>query len=99
MDTHGLSSRAYLLAYIALLVLLGVSVGIGHIDIGWANMFAAIFIAAIQGCVIALIMMHGLFEKVFIKLTMCAALLWFLILITLTMTDYITRNWVPVAGK
>lgn len=87
------------MAYLALLLLLGANVAIGHVDLGWGSMFMAVTIAAIQGCVIALIMMHGLFEKVFIKLTMAAAVLWFMILVTLTMTDYITRNWVPVSGK
>lgn len=99
MQSPSLSAKSYLLAYVTLLALLGANVAIGHLNLGWGSMFIAVAIAAMQGAVIALIMMHGLFENVFIKLIMGAALLWFTILITLTFTDYITRNWLPIPGK
>jgi cytochrome c oxidase subunit 4 len=94
-----LSSRAYVLAYLALMGLLLANVLIGMVNLGWVNMFIAVTIAAIQGGIIALVLMHGLFEKRLIRIVMGGALLWFMILVTLTMTDYITRNWLPIAGK
>lgn len=94
-----LSSKGYVWAYLVLMALLGLNVGLGFINMGWGSMFVAVIIAIIQAAVLALILMHGLFEKVLIRLIMAGALLWFLILVTLTMTDYITRNWLPVAGK
>jgi cytochrome c oxidase subunit 4 len=94
-----LPSGAYVRAYIALLVLLGVNVGINCLNLGWGNMFIAVVIAALQGAILALVLMHGLYEKALVRLVMAGSILWFLILITLTLTDYITRNWLPVAGK
>ncbi len=54
-----LSSRAHILAYIALLA----NVLIGMVNIGWANMFVAVTIAALRGSIIALILMHGLLQS------------------------------------
>ena len=99
MDTPSLAAKTYVLAYVGLLGLLLVNVLIGFLNIGWANMFIAVTIAVIQAAVIALILMHGLFEKAAVWLVMGGAVLWFMILVTLTMTDYITRGWVPIPGK
>jgi cytochrome c oxidase subunit IV len=94
-----LSTKNYVLAYVGLLALLALNVGLGYINMGWVNMFVALTIATMQAAILALVLMHGLFEKVLVRLIMAGALLWFMILMTLTMADYITRNWVPVSGK
>ncbi len=99
METPTLSTKSYLLAYLSLLVLIGANIGFAHIDLGWGNMFVALTIATIQASIVALFLMHGYFEKPLIRIVMGGALLWFMILVTLTMTDYITRNWLPIAGK
>jgi cytochrome c oxidase subunit IV len=94
-----LSTKSYVLAYVGLLALLALNVGLAYINMGWVSMFVAVTIATMQAAILALVLMHGLFEKVLVRLIMAGALLWFMILMTLTMADYITRNWVPVAGK
>ncbi|HLH39624.1 MAG TPA: hypothetical protein VKX39_10790 [Bryobacteraceae bacterium] len=99
MELPDLTFRTYLLTFLSLLCLLGLNVGLAFIHMGWVNMFVAVMIAAMQAAIIALFLMHGLFERAIIRLVMGGALLWFLILVTLTMTDYITRNWLPIAGK
>ncbi len=99
MDEPVLSSKTYFWAYAALMLLLGASVGINHLNLGFGNMFISVSIAAVQAGILALVLMHGLYEKVLVRLVVCGALLWFLILVTLTMTDYITRNWLPIPGK
>ncbi len=94
-----LSTKSYVLAYVGLMALLGLNVGLAYINMGWVSMFVALTIATLQVAILSLVLMHGLFEKVLVRLIMAGALLWFLILMTLTMVDYITRNWVPVSGK
>ena len=84
---------------VGLLALLLTNVLIGYLNIGWVNMFVAVTIAAIQAAVIALVLMHGLHEGVLVKLVMGGALIWFMILVTLTFTDYITRPWFPFPGS
>ncbi|GEM_PF-5572898 len=62
-------------------------------------MFIAVIIATIQVDVLVMILMQAYWEKSLIHIVMGGAILWFMILVTLTFTDYITRNWLPVAGK
>lgn len=94
-----LSAKNYFLAYIGLMALLLLTVLLGFINMGWINMFIAVVIAVLQAGILSMILMHGLFEKALVRLIMGGGILWFLILVTLTMTDYITRNWIPIAGK
>jgi cytochrome c oxidase subunit IV len=94
-----LSSKSYFLAYVAMMGLLLLNVLLAFINMGWVNMFIGVVIATMQAAILALVLMHGLYEKVLVRLVIGGSLLWFLILVTLTFTDYITRGWVPIAGK
>lgn len=99
MQEPTLSTRSYVVAYAAMLGLLLANILIGFLDLGWASMLIALVIATLQASILALFLMHGLFENALVRLIIGGAVLWFMILITLTMNDYITRNWLPIAGK
>jgi cytochrome c oxidase subunit 4 len=99
MREPDISVKTYVLAYVALIMLMLINIGIGCINLGWANMFISVIVATIQVGVLVMILMQAYLEKPLIHIVMGGALLWFLILVTLTFTDYITRNWLPVAGK
>ena len=99
MNEPSLSVKSLLLAYAGMLVLLLANIFIGFLNLGWFSMFIALVIAVLQASILALFLMFGLFEKALVRVIMGGALLWFMILMTLTLTDYITRNWVPIAGK
>ncbi len=72
---------------------------IGYIDLGWGSMFLAVLIAAMKATLVALFFMHALVEKKLVWLVIAGALVWFLILVSLTLGDYITRGWLPFPGK
>ncbi|HTX39967.1 MAG TPA: hypothetical protein VME43_33340 [Bryobacteraceae bacterium] len=55
--------------------------------------------ATIKATLIASFFMHALLEKKLVKLVIAGAIAWFLILVTLTLGDYITRGWLPFPGK
>lgn len=93
------SPKVYLWTYLGLLALTLSTVLIGYVDLGWFSMFVAVAIAAGKATLISLFFMHALYEKAIVRLLIAGALLWFLILVTLTMSDYITRSWLPVPGK
>ncbi|MGH9608334.1 MAG: hypothetical protein ACRD34_01560 [Bryobacteraceae bacterium] len=99
MKEPNISIKQYLLAYVALLVLMAINVGIAFINLGWASMFIGVTIDVIQVAVLVFVLMQAYLEKAVIHLVMGAAVLWFLILVTLTFADYITRNWLPITGK
>jgi cytochrome c oxidase subunit 4 len=99
MSRPAVSIRTYVFTYLGLLALTLSTVLIGYIDLGWGSMFVAVLIAAAKATLIALFFMHVLVEKKIVWLVIAGALIWFLILVMLTMGDYITRGWVPFPGK
>jgi cytochrome c oxidase subunit 4 len=59
---------------------------------GRFNLIIALVIAVIQASLIAGVFMHALYETALVRVILAGGVLWFLILITLTMTDYLTRS-------
>ena len=92
------SARKYVYTFAGLLALTLSTVLIGYIDLGWGSMFVAVAIAAAKATLIASIFMHALYESKLIKVVIGGALVWFLILVSLTIGDYITRGWLPYPG-
>jgi cytochrome c oxidase subunit IV len=99
MDAPTVSPKIYVGADVALLAFTLSTVLIRYVDLGWFSMFIALLIAVAKATLIASFFMHALYEKMTIRVVTAGALLWFLILVTLTMADYITPGWLPVAGK
>lgn len=99
MQEPNISVKTYVLAYAGMMLLFLINIGIGFLNLGWGNMFIGLVIALGEVALLVLILMQAYYEKPIIHLVMGGAILWFLILITLTFNDYITRNWVPVSGK
>jgi caa(3)-type oxidase subunit IV len=99
MQEPNISVKTYVLAYVAMLVLFAANIAIAFLNLGWGNMFIGLVIALLEVAVLVLVLMQAYYEKPLIHLVMGGAILWFLILVTLTMNDYITRNWLPVSGK
>ncbi|MFN7996189.1 MAG: cytochrome C oxidase subunit IV family protein [Bryobacteraceae bacterium] len=93
------SAKTYVLTYVALLALTLTTVLVGFVDLGWGSMFMAVFIATLKASLIAAFFMHALVEKKLVVVVIAGALVWFLILVTLTVGDYITRGWLPFPGK
>ena len=93
------SAKSYLFTFLGLLALTLSTVLIGFVNLGWGSMFVAVLIALAKATLIACFFMHALLEKKLVKLVIAGSILWFLILVTLTAGDYITRGWVAFGGK
>ena len=84
--------KTYALVYIALLALTLVTTLLAFLNMGPFNSVVALVIAVIQAALIAGVFMHALYESALVRVILAGSVLWFLILITLTMTDYLTRS-------
>ena len=62
-------------------------------------MLIAILFALAQATVIACVFMHVLYEGRLVKLVIAGAVIWFVILVSLTVNDYLTRGWIGFGGK
>jgi cytochrome c oxidase subunit 4 len=84
--------KIYLRAYAVLLGLTLATTLLAFLDMGRFNTIVALVIAVVQASLIAGVFMHALYESALVRVILGGGVLWFLILITLTMTDYLTRS-------
>jgi cytochrome c oxidase subunit 4 len=81
------------MVFATLLIFTGVTVGAAYIDLGIFNPVVALAIASFKAVVVILFFMHVKYQSSLIKLTVAAGFFTFIVLITMTMSDYISRAW------
>ena len=92
-EHHIVSPKIYLTIVGALLVLTGTTVGVSYIDMGLFNPVVALAIAALKMVLVVLFFMHVKYSTKLTKLTVGAGVFTFLVLIGMTLSDYMTRAW------
>jgi cytochrome c oxidase subunit 4 len=83
--------------YVGILVALIVGTcltwGIAFIDLGQWNPAVALTIAVIKATLVILFFMHVRYSSRLTKLTVAAGFFWLLIMITMSLSDYLTRSF------
>jgi cytochrome c oxidase subunit 4 len=79
--------RSLLLAYLALMTLLALTVGSSFVDLGSLNSALNLAIAAAKAAIIAILFMHLSATEPLPRLAVAAAGLWLAILFGLTLAD------------
>jgi len=93
--------RLYLVIFVALILLTGLTVSVAFFDLGGgrlhvANALAAITIALAKGLLVVLYFMHLRYSNRLTWIFAGAGVFWLLILIVLTLADYLSRGWLPL---
>ena len=102
MAEHVTSRKIYFLVFGALMVLTLVTWLAAQVDLGWANDVVALTIAVTKALLVLLFFMHVRYSTRMTILTAAAGFFWLVILIGLTLSDYLTResaSLLPVLGK
>ena len=94
MTQATVSKTTYLYTFLGLLALTLLTTLLGFLDLGPFNTILALLIAAVKASLIAAFFMHALYESRLVRVVLAGGVIWFLILITLTVSDYVSRNWV-----
>lgn len=92
------SVKMYVFVFVALLALTGLTTMVAEIDMGPFNVFVALLIAVVKMLLVALFFMHLRHSTVLTRVIVCGGMLWLVILMVLSMADFISRNWLPVPG-
>jgi cytochrome c oxidase subunit 4 len=92
MSSHITPRRTYIFVYLALLILLGGTIGLAYVDLGIWNTVAAITIAVVKALLVVLFFMHVKYSSNLTRVYVLAGFLWLALLIGLTLTDYLTRT-------
>ena len=92
-EHHVVSVRAYLGVFLALMVLTGITVWAAGQDFGAYNTAVAVGIAVTKATLVVLIFMHVKWSSKLTQLYVVAGVVFLLILIAITMSDYLSRSW------
>lgn len=86
------SIRTYTLTWLALLALALATTLIGFLNLGPFSMGIAILIATAKAALVVAFFMHGRYESKLIHVIIAAGVIWFMIMVSSTLGDYITRG-------
>jgi cytochrome c oxidase subunit 4 len=92
-DHHIVTPVTYGIVFVTLLVFTGLTVWAAYVDLGILNPVVALAIACTKAVIVILFFMHVKYQSKLVKLTVMSGFFTFLVLITMTLTDYISRAW------
>src|ERR1700743_1837950 len=92
-EHHVVGPKTYGMILVALMVLRAVTTGVAYIDLGVLNPIIALAIACLKAVLVILFFMHIRYSSKVMMLTVGAGFFPFLVLIKMTLSDYISRNW------
>ena len=96
METATHPAKIYWRNCAALMLLLALTWIIGYINLGMFNVVVALAIAIIKALLVALFFMHIKGSSRLLRLAATVGVIWLFIMLSLTLSDYFTRGWVPL---
>src|SRR5262245_11606312 len=97
MSEHVVSRTIYFVIFGALMVMTAITVWIANFDLGRWNAVVALSIAVFKATLVVLYFMHLRYSTRLTWVFVFAGLIWLIILFALTLSDFLTRDWVPIA--
>ena|SRR5689334_18373749 len=90
---HIVPPRVYYGIFGVLMLCTGLTTAIAFLDLGPLNTIAALAIAVFKATLVVLFFMHVRYSTRLTWAVVLGSIFWFGILMTLTMSDYLTRAW------
>ncbi len=92
-EHHVVSWKLYALIFAALCVLTAVTVLVTGFDFGPFNLIVAMGVAITKASLVVLYFMHARYSPKLTGVVIVASIAFFVILVFLTWTDYVSRPW------
>ena len=92
-EHHIVTPKTYSMVFAALLIGTAITVGAAYIDLGIFNPVVALAIDCTKAVIVILFFMHVYFQSKLIKMTVAAGFFTFLVLVIMTLSDYMSRAW------
>lgn len=96
MSQHIVPIKVYIAIFTALLALTAITTAVGYVDLGRLNALVALFIAVIKATLVILFFMHLRYSGSLPRLVLASSLFWLVLLMGLTLSDVLTRHWIPI---
>ena len=91
--------KTYFTVFGALMVLTALTVWASYQHLGIWNTPVALAIAITKATLVALFFMHLRYSPKLTSLVIASSVLWLLILFVITMSDYVSRAWLPIYNR
>jgi cytochrome c oxidase subunit 4 len=98
----------YFLVFGALMLLTYVTVQVSHVDLGspkvfgdvrlHLNVIVALLIAVTKATLVVLFFMHVKYSSRLVQIVVGSSVIWLIILIGITISDYLSRGWLGNPG-
>jgi len=99
-QTHQVDSiKTYVVVFLALIFATILTTAVAFVDLGPLSVFVALAIAICKMLLVALYFMHLRHSTRLTRLVVIGGLLWLVILLAMTMTDFATRGNLGVPGR
>jgi cytochrome c oxidase subunit 4 len=95
MSHHVVPKKTYFFVFAVLIVLTIVTTEVAFVDLGPLNTFTALAIATVKMLLVVLFFMHVRQSAPLTKIVVAAGFFWLALLISLTLSDILTRDWTP----
>lgn len=99
MTEHIDSIKTYILVFLGLITLTVVTTAVAFVDLGPFSVVVALLIAVCKMLLVALFFMHVRHSTRLTRLVVVSGFVWLLIMIMLTLSDVISRDWLGVPGR
>jgi cytochrome c oxidase subunit 4 len=97
-SVHVMPRRVYYAVFAALIAMTLVTVWVAYFDLGALNAVVALTIACFKATLVMLYFMHLRYSSSLIWIAVGAGVAWLLLLVAITMSDYMSRGWLGPAG-
>ncbi len=91
---HIVPLKVYFAVFGALMVLTATTVFVATLDLGPLNLAVALGIAITKATLVILFFMHVKYSGNMVKVYVAAGFLFFVIMLGITISDYMTRGWI-----
>jgi len=93
---HVVPIRIYAVIFATLLLLTLVTVDVAFFNFGLMNIYIALAIATTKATLVILYFMHVRYAPSLTWVFAAAGFIWLIILLTFTLSDFLTRGWLPM---
>ena len=93
MSEHIVSKKTYYAIFGALMVGTAMTIGAAFINLHNFNIVVALLIAGVKASLVVFFFMHVKYSSRLTKLTVAIGFIWLFIMVSITMTDYLSRAW------
>jgi cytochrome c oxidase subunit 4 len=93
---HIVPPKTYLAVFGILILMTTTTAAVSFVDMGPWNTVVALAIAFFKASLVVLFFMHIKYSRPLMRVVIAGGLFWLAILLVLTLSDFMSRGWLPV---